>query len=155
MDRIDRAILRELTHNARTSFRDLGERVNLSANAVAERVRRLVAGGVIRGFRADVNPAALGLQMSAYVDIKTGSSAGPEELGKLLARFTEVRRAVWTTGEFDFTLEVLYRDQADLVRIIEFLRTRGAVRETRTRMICMELSTQGGCGPGFDEESGS
>lgn len=66
MDRIDRATLRELTHNARTSFRDLGERVNLSANAVAERLRRLVASGVIGGFHADVNPAALGLQSPSF-----------------------------------------------------------------------------------------
>ena len=77
MDRIDHAIVRELTQNARVSFRDLGERVNLSANAVAERVRRLVASGVIRGFHAHVSPEALGFRMSAYVDVKTGSSAVP------------------------------------------------------------------------------
>ncbi|HTT84607.1 MAG TPA: Lrp/AsnC family transcriptional regulator [Rhizomicrobium sp.] len=145
MDRIDHAIVRELTQNARVSFRDLGERVNLSANAVAERVRRLVASGVIRGFHAHVSPEALGFHMSAYVDVKTGSSAGPEELRKLLGGLPEVRRAVWTTGEFDFTLEVLCRDQADLVRIIEFLRTHGAIRETYTRLICMELGGAHAC----------
>jgi Lrp/AsnC family leucine-responsive transcriptional regulator len=141
MDRIDRAILGELQRNARLSFRDLGLRANLSPNAVAERVRRLVASGVIRGFRADIDPAAFGFHMSAYVDIKTGADSGPEELRKLLAKIPEVRRAVWTTGQFDFTLEITCRDQADLVRIIEFLRTNAGLRETYTRLICMELSS--------------
>jgi Lrp/AsnC family leucine-responsive transcriptional regulator len=139
MDRIDRAIVRELQRNARLSFRELGAQVNLSANAVAERVRRLVTTGVFRGFHAHVDPAAFGFHMSAYVDIKTGADAGPEELRNLLAKIPEVRRAVWTTGQFDFTLEITCKDQADLVRIIEYLRTHAGIRETYTRLICMEL----------------
>jgi len=153
MDRIDRAIVGELRRNARLSFRDLGTRANLSPNAVAERVRRLVESGVIRGFHAVIDPAALGFHMSAYIDVKTGSSAGPEELRKLLARLPEVRRAVWTTGAFDFTLEVMCKDQGDLVRIIEFLRTHGSIRETYTRMICMELGTEDSDRLGLDAES--
>lgn len=144
MDRIDRAILGELRRNARLSFRELGSRVNLSPNAVAERLRRLVESGVIRGFHADIDPVAFGCHMSAYVDIKTGADSGPEELGKLLAKIPEVRRAVWTTGQFDFTLEISCRDQMDLVRIIEFVRTHAGIRETYTRLICMELGSVDG-----------
>ncbi|HEY3778799.1 MAG TPA: Lrp/AsnC family transcriptional regulator [Rhizomicrobium sp.] len=139
MDRIDRAITRELQRNARLSFRELGAQVNLSANATAERVRRLTVAGVIRGFHAHVDPAAFGYHLCAYVDVKTGANAGPEELRKLVSEIAEVRRAVWTTGQFDFTLEVTCKDQADLVRIIELLRKRAGIRETYTRLICMEL----------------
>ncbi|MGH6889205.1 MAG: Lrp/AsnC family transcriptional regulator [Rhizomicrobium sp.] len=143
MDRIDRAIVRELRRDARVSFRELGERVNLSPNAVAERVRTLVSNGVIRGFHADVDPASFGFHMSAYVDVKTGADSGPEDLRKLLSKIPEVRRAVWTTGQFDFTLEVSCKDQADLVQIIEFLRTHAGIRETCTRLICMDLGLTG------------
>lgn len=138
-DRIDRAILRELRRDGRLSFRDLGERVGLSANATAERVRRLMSAGVIRGFHAEVDPAALGENLFAYVDIKTGANTGPDQLGKLLAEFPEVRRAVWTTGNFDFTLEVACKDQDNLARLIEELRKRAGIQETYTRLTCREL----------------
>ena len=139
IDKFDGVILRELQGDGRLSFRDLGERVGLSANATAERVRRLMSAGVIQGFHAQVNPAALGQSLFAYIDIKTGASTGPDQLGKLLAEFPQVRRAVWTTGNFDFTLEVACKDQDDLVRLIEELRKRAGIQETYTRLICREL----------------
>ena len=58
MDDIDREILGELTRNGRISFRDLGAAVGLSANAAADRVRRLRTAGVITGFTATVDPGA-------------------------------------------------------------------------------------------------
>jgi|SRR5215469_1755964 len=79
--------------------------------------------------------------MSAYVDIKTGANSGSDHLRKLVAGIPEVRRAVWTTGQFDFTLEISCKDQTDLVRIIEFLRTNAGVQESYTRLICMELGS--------------
>lgn len=139
IDRFDRGIIRELQQDGRLSFRDLGERVGLSANATAERVRRLMSAGVIRGIHAQVDPAALGQSLFAYIDIKTGANTGPDQLGKLLEGFPEVRRAVWTTGNFDFTLEVACKDQDNLVHLIEELRKRAGIQETYTRLICREL----------------
>lgn len=139
VDKIDRVILQELQRDGRLSFRDLGERVGLSANATAERVRRLMSAGVIRGVHAQVDPGALGQSLFAYIDIKTGANTGPDQLGKLLAEFPEVRRAVWTTGNFDFTLEVACKDQGNLVHLIEELRKRAGIQETYTRLICREL----------------
>jgi len=139
IDKIDSTILREMQLDGRLSFRDLGERVGLSANAAAERVRRLISAGVIQGVYAKVNPAAFGTNLFAYVDIKTGANTGPDQLGKLLAEIPEVRRAVWTTGNFDFTLEVACKDQDGLVHLIEELRKRAGIQETYTRLICREL----------------
>lgn len=139
IDKVDRVIICELQRDGRLSFRDLGERVGLSANATAERVRRLMSAGVIRGIHAKVDPAALGESLFAYIDIKTGANTGPDQLGKLLAEFPEVRRAVWTTGSFDFTLEVACKGQDSLVHLIEELRKRAGIQETNTRLICREL----------------
>jgi Lrp/AsnC family leucine-responsive transcriptional regulator len=60
IDEIDRKIIRSLVSEGRISFRDLGERVHLSPNATAERVRRMQSSGVIRGFGAMVNWSHLG-----------------------------------------------------------------------------------------------
>lgn len=139
IDRFDRVILRELRNDARMSFRDLGLKAGLSANAVAERVRRLVSTRVIRGFHADLNLAALGYRLFAFVDIKTGAKAGPGSLEKALTEIPQIQRATWTTGNYDFTLEVACKDQEDLVHLIETIRTRVPISETYTRLIGREL----------------
>lgn len=139
LDRLDKVILCELRSDGRMSFRDLGLKAGLSANAVAERVRRLIAARVIRGFHADLNLAALGFRLFAFIDIKTGAKAGPDMLEAALAELPEVQRATWTTGNFDFTLEVACKDQEDLVRLIETLRERVPISETYTRLIGREL----------------
>jgi Lrp/AsnC family transcriptional regulator, leucine-responsive regulatory protein len=140
LDRLDRVIIRELRINGRMSFRELGLKAGLSANATAERVRRLVSERVIRGFHADLNLAALGYRLFAFIDIKTGAKAGPDMLEAALAELPEVQRATWTTGNFDFTLEVACMDQEDLVRLIEKIRERVPISETYTRLIGRELS---------------
>ena len=70
MDKLDREILRILAADGRRSYREIGEAVHLSANAVAERIRRLQKDGTIRAIRAVVDPAALGLTIEAQIDVK-------------------------------------------------------------------------------------
>ena len=70
MNKIDCEILRILQNDGRRSFTDIGAAVHLSANAVADRVRKLTQAGVIRGVRAVVDPAALGLTIEAQIDVK-------------------------------------------------------------------------------------
>jgi Lrp/AsnC family leucine-responsive transcriptional regulator len=60
IDEISRKILRELQKDARLSFAELGRQVGLSPSATAERVRRLEDEGIIRGYRVDIDPRALG-----------------------------------------------------------------------------------------------
>lgn len=70
LDQTDWRILAELQEDGRLSFKQLGVRVNLSPPAVAERVRRLEETGVIAGYRADVDPAAAGQPLSAFVQMR-------------------------------------------------------------------------------------
>lgn len=67
MDRVDQRILEELQADARLSFNELSRRVRLSAPAVAERVRRLEATGVITGYHARVDPGRVGRPVKAVV----------------------------------------------------------------------------------------
>ena len=69
IDRIDRRIVDELQQNARISWRELGDRVHLAPSSVADRVRRLEERGLIRGYSAQVDPAAFGRSVRAVIDV--------------------------------------------------------------------------------------
>ena len=69
LDNTDWQILRELQQNARLSYNALGRRVNLSAPAAAERVRKLEEKGVIVGYSAQIDPAKVGLPLLAFIQL--------------------------------------------------------------------------------------
>src|SRR5262245_50218980 len=134
MDKIDREIIELLRDDARISFKDLGERVRLSANTVADRVRRLVADGVIRGFEANVNHAALGLQLQAYIDVKLKAGTNTHEFETVVQTIPGVLEVALLTGNYDGLLRVACQDQAHLLRLIDALRAAG-VQDTYSRVI--------------------
>ena len=70
IDQTDRRIIGELSTDGRVSIAELGRRVNLSAPAVAGRVQRLERAGVITGYRAELDPRALGFPLTAIVRVK-------------------------------------------------------------------------------------
>jgi Lrp/AsnC family leucine-responsive transcriptional regulator len=118
LDDIDRALLVELQRDARLSLAELGRRVGLSPPAVGERVRRLTDEGVIRGFRTDVDPRALGYALSAIVRVRPA----PRQLQKVaeLARATpEVVECHRITGEDCFFLKAHVRDVEHLEEVID------------------------------------
>jgi Lrp/AsnC family leucine-responsive transcriptional regulator len=118
LDDTDRKVLAELQGDARMSLAELGRRVGLSAPAVGERVRRLADEGVIRGFRADVDPRALGFALSAIVRIRPA----PRQIAKVaeLAQATEeVVECHRITGEDCFFMKVHVRDVEHLEEVID------------------------------------
>ena len=139
IDDIDRKILRALSEDGRLSFRDLSARVYLSPNATAERVRQLQAKGIIRRFQALVNPALLGMQLEAYIDVKLQAGTSAQHFEAAAAKMPGVVSVAILTGSFDMRLRVACKDQSDLVRLIETLRTRGGALETNSTVICREI----------------
>lgn len=138
IDSIDRDILSILERDARASFKDLAERVGLSANAVSERVRKLQDQGVIAAFKAEVDPSAFGLTLRAFIEVKLEGSTTASRFEALAARTAGVVRALVTTGKYDLLLEVIARDQTDLQRIIEDLRAGGLTRDTYSRVVATD-----------------
>jgi Lrp/AsnC family leucine-responsive transcriptional regulator len=133
LDVTDRRLLIELQQDARLSLAELGRRVGLSPPAVADRVRRLTDEGVIRGFRTDVDPRALGYALSAIVRIRPA----PRQLRKVadLARATpEVVECHRITGEDCFLLKAHVRDVEHLEEVIDrftlFGQTTTSVMQT-------------------------
>src|SRR5258708_37793098 len=75
LDIIDRKIIGELSTDGRVPLAELGRRVSLSSPAIAERVQRLEKAGVITGYRAEIDPRAVGYILTAIVRVKP--AAGP------------------------------------------------------------------------------
>ncbi len=135
MDKIDRDILELLRFDARISYKNLGERVFLSANAVSERVRRLEEQGVVLGYEARLNLHALDLPLIAFIDVKLSSGTTAKAFEAGLQSIPGIVEATLTTGSFDYMLRVACRDQDALVHLTEALRARGGVQETYTRLL--------------------
>ncbi|WP_082507469.1 MULTISPECIES: Lrp/AsnC family transcriptional regulator [unclassified Duganella] len=135
MNKIDREIIGLLRDDARISFKDLGERVGLSANTVADRVRRLVAEGAILAFEARIDHAALGLHLQAYIDVKLKSGSNTREFEEIVKTIPGVLEVALLTGNYDGLLRVACKDQAHLLRLIDTLRDRAGVQDTYSRVI--------------------
>ena len=140
IDEIDRRIISILSSQGRVSFRDLGVQVHLSANAAAERVRRLQSANIIRGFHADIDYPKLGLSLQAYIDVRLRPGTSAQSFEAVAMKLSGVISAAILTGALDFRLRVACNGQSDLVQLIETLRSRAGVQETNTTVILRELA---------------
>ena len=105
LDEVNHCILTALTEDPRLSAAELARRVGMSAPAVRERVNRLEEVGVIRGYRLDVDPAAIGLPVAAWVRIRPGPGQLPK-IATLAARTPEVSECHRISGEDCFLLKL-------------------------------------------------
>jgi Lrp/AsnC family transcriptional regulator, leucine-responsive regulatory protein len=118
LDETNRRILTELADDPRLSMSALGRRVGMSAPAVTERVQRLERLGVIRGYRLDVDPSALGYPIAAWVRVRPALGHG--KIAEQIAdRQPEVVECHKITGEDCLLMRVQVRDVADLDRVLE------------------------------------
>ncbi len=117
-DAVNLRILTELQRNPRLTMTELGRRVGLSSPAVTERVRRLEEMNVIQGYRLEVNPAALGLPIAAYVRIRPNPGQLPK-LAELAENIPEVAECHRVTGEDCFILKVYLPSLDQLDRILD------------------------------------
>jgi Lrp/AsnC family leucine-responsive transcriptional regulator len=118
LDQTNRRLLAALQDDARLSLAELGRRVGLSSPAVAERLQRLELQQVIRGYRAELDPSALGYPLSAIVRIRPA----PRQLHKVadLARATpEVVECHRVTGEDCFLMKAHIRSMTHLEELLD------------------------------------
>jgi len=118
LDETNRRILAELADDPRLSMSALGRRIGMSAPAVTERVQRLERLGVIRGYRLDIDPGALGYPIAAWVRVRPALGHG-KIAEQIAARQPEVVECHRITGEDCLLMRVQVRDVADLDRVLE------------------------------------
>lgn len=139
MDDLDRRIVACLLRDARATYAEIGGEVNLSAPAVKRRVDRLVASGAIRGFTALVDPAVLGWQTEAYVEIFCKGTVSPAELRRSLAEVPEVVDACTVSGSADALVRVLASDVRHLEQALERIREEPNVDHTVSTIVLSRL----------------
>jgi len=117
-------ILELLQQNGRMSFAELGRRVGLTLPAAAERVRKLQDAGVIAGFRADINPAKIGLPITAFIRISIMGDVYARVV-KAVRDMPEVLECHRGTGADSFTLKVVVESVQHLEALIDRLTPYG------------------------------
>lgn len=139
MDDTNRQILALLLEDGRRSFDDLGRHVSLSAPAVKRRVDRMRRDGVLKGFTAVVDHAALGSTTEALVELFYAPGTLLDRVAETLRDHPEVVEAWSVTGDADAIARVRVRDAADLEQLIMKLQRPGLVVRTRSQIVLSQL----------------
>ena len=117
IDEISRKILRELQKDARMSFAELGRQVGLSPSATAERVRRLWDEGIIRGYRVDIDPRALGYGVMVFTRMVCDGEKYKQFLA-YIKTVDEIRECYHITGSDALIMKILARSIEELDGIV-------------------------------------
>jgi Lrp/AsnC family leucine-responsive transcriptional regulator len=139
MDDTDRALIEALRVNGRASWAELGRAVGMSGPSVTDRVQRLEQLKVITGYRAAVDPAALGLSVAALVGIHLSDTADQDAVTVALGKLEEIEDCWYVAGDESFLIKVRVPDVASLERTLSRLRKIRGVSRTRTTVV---LSTK-------------
>jgi DNA-binding Lrp family transcriptional regulator len=139
IDDVDQRIIASLVADARASYAEIGSRVSLSAPAVKRRVDRLRAAGVIRGFTAVIDPAAVGWTTEAFVELFCAGRTTPAQIAVAVRRLPEVVGAYTVSGEADALVHLRAADIAHLEDALERLRAQTFVTSTRSTIVLSRL----------------
>lgn len=139
MDAIDLSLVELLRGNARLSYAELARQVGLSAPAVHERVGKLESSGVIRGYRADVEPESVGLGVTALIGIVQDSGADTDDVLEALRAMPEIESCYFMAGVESFLCKARVGTIAQLEQLILSLNRAAGVASTRT---AIALSTK-------------
>ena len=142
LDKLDRAILRSLQRNGRETYDVLGEQVGLSASAVLRRVKRLEDVGVITRYVALVKPEAVGLGLTAYLNVRLekhteSHKRNPMDVFRASVQvWPEVVECVSLTGDMDYLLRVVVTDMTHYSRfIMDTLLKHPSVEDCKTSFV--------------------
>jgi len=127
LDEIDRTILRLLQENARTPNAEIGRTVGLSGQSVQERIRKLETAGIVRGYEVNLDAAALGLEVTAFIEITIPTGRNYDEEYKGISAFTasepEVLEQHGVAGDIDMILKVRCVDITHLNNLMNRLHS--------------------------------
>lgn len=147
LDDLDRRIVALLCEDARYSYAEIGARVALSAPAVKRRVDRLRAAGVIRGYTAIVDPAALGWTTEAFVELYCTGRTTPGQIAQATRRHPEVVGSYTVSGGADALVHLRAADIAHLEQALERLRAEPFVTQTQSMIVLSRLVDRPMAGP--------
>ncbi|WP_043517787.1 winged helix-turn-helix transcriptional regulator [Achromobacter arsenitoxydans] len=142
LDRIDLKILDILQREGRISVTELAERVSLSATPCSDRVKRMEREGVITGYHARVNPAALGKNLLVFLEIKLSAKSGDvfDKVKKELLYVPEVMECHLVSGDFDYLVKARLTEMNEYRRLLgEILKRLPASAESHSYVVMEEI----------------
>lgn len=135
VDRLNREIIGHLLADGRATYQQIGAQVGLSAPAVKRRVDQMLARKQISGFTVLIDPASLGWDTEAYVELSYRGNVSTERLKRDLEAIPEVV-GVWTiTGDADALVHVMASNMAEIERTVERMREFDNVDRTRSVIV--------------------
>jgi len=123
MEALDRRILSLLARDGRMSYTDIGKETGLSTSAAQQRVRRLEQRGVIKGYRAVLDPAQLGQLVTAFVAIKPFDPSQADDAPERLEHISEIISCFSVAGEPSYLLKVQVETMGHLESLLARIRT--------------------------------
>ena len=142
LDKLDRHILRILQQDGRMSMKDLGERVGLSITPCIERVKRMERDGVISGYYAKVDPAALGAKLLVFVEITLNqkSASAFEQFRREVLRIPEVQECHLVSGDFDYLIKARIHEMAEYRKLLgDMLLELPGAAQSRSYVVMEEI----------------
>lgn len=134
-DPIDARIIGILRLDGRISWRELAERVHLAPSSVADRVRRLEERGVITGYSARIDPAAVGRTVRAVVDVSLVPGDAVDAFEARLVEREEIIMASYVTGSADYTIVAECAGAEGLDAFVRWVRADKAVARTESKLM--------------------
>jgi Lrp/AsnC family leucine-responsive transcriptional regulator len=142
LDKLDKAILRNLQEDGRATFDQIAERIGLSASAVLRRVKRLETAGVIDRYVAIVKPEAVGLGLTAYINVRLEKHSETHKRNPMdvfrasVQTWPEVVECAALTGEMDYLLRLVVADMPAYSRfIMDTLLKHPSVQDCKTSFV--------------------
>ena len=129
VDRLDAALIELLAAEPRVGVLEASRRLRVARGTVQARLERLQERGVITGYGPEVDPAALGYEVTAFITLEIRQAGGHDPVAERLAAIPEVLEAHTITGAGDMLCRVVARSNADLQRVIDaIVSAEGVVR---------------------------
>jgi Lrp/AsnC family leucine-responsive transcriptional regulator len=150
LDATDRALVVSLSRDGRRAAAALAKELGLSRQAVTERLRSLEERGVVRGYRADVDPDALGLVVRAQLRLTLDGAASAQkerEVVRLLTAHPMVRSVYRVSGEDCFVADVACRRIEDVSVLLARLKDTRVIQSSRTAFVLEPVLDRRGFGP--------
>ena len=136
IDQTSRVILETLQSDARISNAEIGRRIGLAPSAVFERIKKLEERGAVRGYNANIDPAAVDLGLLAFVLVRADERGGAPRTEAALVAIPEVQEVHHVAGEDCFMLKVRARDTAALNDLLaNQIGSLESVRSTKTTIV--------------------
>lgn len=135
MDHIDIKILRCLTKDARMNASQISQKVNLSISAVIERMKKMEASGLIRGYTAVIDEKRAGFNVQAMISIRLEHPKFNQEFNRQMCSHERVMECFYITGDFDYIARIGVSSTDELTKVLHDIKQIPGVSLTRTYVV--------------------